>query len=547
MSLSTPPPRAPLLWILLPLMAGLAAARQWPLPSWGPIPFLLLAFLMTAGAGLTARTAWTRTSLIFVVTASFLAGFVLLHLRQPDLHEDDARPPREATLILKVSDLFGQSGRSRSRSGLGEVVDAGGLERNLIGRRLYFSVIQRIGPAPRLSGQYAVQGVLEALPSGPPADGFADYLANRGVRQSLTRARILAETAPPGPWRERISRLRDRMEAILRQGLERHPSTASLYVAMLLGAKHALSPTQENAFMRSGTFHIFSVSGLHVGVVAMALKMVFSCLRVPPRACAIITLMLTWLYVEVTGTGSPAVRAFVMVAFLLASGACRLPGNGLAALAAAALCTLLVDPMQLFSTGFQMSYSVVLALLLLGEPLADRWLARWQPFTLIPRPEWRWWHKAFSWLGRNVIGAAAGCWAAFVGSTASGIGFFGIFPLASLPANLVILPLSTCAIWSGLAAIAAGLFGLLPLSAAYNSAAALIILGCEWLLVHGTALPGVYFPAAFRTAWLAPASLCGMTAVLFIGAAGRWSARLGGFWPPIVLLLLLLVAGVNYD
>src|SRR5258708_31787981 len=46
----------------------------------------------------------------------------------------------------------------------------------------------------------------------------------------------------------------------------------------------------------------------------------------------------------------------------------RLPGNALAALVAAALMTLLLDPLQLFSTGFQMSYTVVIALVTMGRP-----------------------------------------------------------------------------------------------------------------------------------------------------------------------------------
>src|SRR5690606_24673872 len=175
----------------------------------------------------------------------------------------------------------------------------------------------------------------------------------------------------------------------------------------------ALSPEQENAFMRSGTFHVFSVSGLHVGVIALALHMLLTALRVRRRPGAIVTLIVLWFYVQVTGGGTPSIRAYVMIAFLLASKVFRLPGNALAALAASALCTLLVDPLQLFSTGFQMSYSVVAALILLGAPLAERWLERWQPFVLRPRPEWRWQHDAIAWTGRKVIAATAGCWAAF--------------------------------------------------------------------------------------------------------------------------------------
>lgn len=539
-------PRAPLLWLLLPLMTGLAAARIWPAPDAGLWPCIVTSGLAAAVACGAAWTGQPRLALPALVLSGILSGFALLHLRHPHLHHRETRPPREATLTLRVSEIFGAMPQARSLGGLGVVVAAGAGEARLPGQRVYFSAIRRISVPPRRGGTYEIQGVLEPLPRDPAGAGFNDHLANLGVSHRLGRARILRETAPPGRWQRQIAAWRDHLETILQHGLERHPGTASLYLAMLLGEKAALSPEQENAFMRSGTFHVFSVSGLHVGVIALALHMLLTVLRVRGRPAAAVTLAVLWLYVQVTGGGTPSVRAYVMIGFLLASRVFRLPGNALAALAASALCTLLADPLQLFSTGFQMSYSVVAALLLLGAPLAERWLAHWHPFVLRPRPEWRWWHEGGDWLGRKVIALAAGCWAAFLASVPSGIGFFGVFSPGSLLANLFILPLSSLAIVAGFLSLLTGLAGLLPLSALFNSAAALILIGSDRLLRHGTELPGVYFPATFRADWLAPAALALLTAVLLAGAAVRWQPRWGGYWPPVVVLALLLIFGVKF-
>ena len=315
---------------------------------------------------------------------------------------------------------------------------------------------------------------------------------------------------------------------------------------MLLGEKAVLSPEQQNAFMRSGTFHIFSISGLHVGVIALALQGLLRLLRLPRRPAVVVALTALWLYVQITGASSPAVRAFLMIAFLLASQVFRLPGNALAALTASALVTLLVDPLQLFSTGFQMSYSVVAALIVMGRPLAEDWLARWKPFALLPKGSWRWWHTAINWGGRKLIGATAGCWAAFLASTPAGIGYFGLLSPGSLLANLVIIPLSSLTIGAGFLSLLCGLAGALPLSALCNSFAALTILVTDWLLRHGTALPGVFFVARFRADWLAPATLTLMTAVMIAGAAGRWSRRTSGYWPPFIVLVLLVILGVKF-
>lgn len=538
--------RAPLLWLLLPLMTGLAAAKVWPAPAGGLWPVILGAGFAAAGALAWAWRNRNHLAMTALMAAGALAGFALLHLRYPQLHRWESRPAREVALTIRVTALFGTTPAARSQGGLGVVSAAGGEEPDLAGQRIYFSVIPRVSVSAQISGEYLLQGVLEPLPHDPGGAGFNDYLANLGVRHRLARGRIVRVVSPPTAWSLQTAALRGQLGHILGRGLERHPETASLYRAMLLGEKVSLSPDQQTAFMRSGTYHVFSVSGLHVGVIALVLQLALAALRVPRRSGAVASLAVLWLYVQVTGGGTPSLRAFVMVAFLLAMRAFRLPGNALAALTAAALATLLADPLQLFNTGFQMSYAVVAALILMGAPLAERWQAHWHPFVLRPRPEWQWWHGFIDWAGRKVITAVAGCWVAFLASAPSGIGFFGVLAPGSLPANLLVLPLSSLAIVAGFLALLTGLVGLLPLSALFNSAAALILLATDGLVSHGTALPGMFFPAAFRAGWLAPAGMVLMTAVMLAGAAGRWQRRWGGYWPPVVTLVLLLFFGVKF-
>jgi competence protein ComEC len=538
--------RAPLLWLLLPLIAGLAAAQQWPAPSCGLWPFVAGA----AFAGFTAiGAAWFDraklwTGSLFVSVG--LSGFVLLHARYPGLHQWETRPPREITVTLEILQVFPVTPKARSLTGVAIVTAAGETDRELIGRRVYYSAIRRISVAPVRSGSYLVQGVVEPLSRDQSAGGFNDYLANLGIRHRLTRARLQKEVVPPDGFRRFCTAMQGRWVAILSHGLAAQPETLSLYLAMLLGEKAVLSPEQQNAFMRSGTFHIFSVSGLHVGVISMALQGLLRLLRLPRRPAVVVNLSVLWLYVQITGGSSPAVRAFQMIAFQLASRVFRLPGNALAALTASALTTLLLDPLQLFSTGFQMSYTVVAALIVMGRPLADHWLARWKPFALLPKTNWHWWHRTIEARGRGVIGAAAGCWTAFLASVPSGIGFFGLFSPGSLLANLVIIPLSSAAMMAGFLSLVCGLAGLLPLSALCNLVAAAIITVADRLLQHGGSLPGMFFAARFRADWLAPASLVAVTSVMIAGAAGRWSSRYGGYWPPFVMLVLLVIFGVKF-
>ena len=541
--------RAPLLWLLVPFMAGLTAAKLWPPPGFGLMPLVLAAAVAGLGAGWCALRPGRGAAIFWGLSlggSAGLGGFVLLHARQPTLHQLESRPPREVTLTIRVRQTFPPAPAARSLTGLAEITATGEHDGELLGRPVYFSAIRKISMPPQRSGSYAIRGVIEPLPRTAADAGFNDYLANLGIHQRITRAQLISEAAPPGRFRSFCARTQDRLEAILRHGLADWPRAASLYLAMLLGEKAVLSAEQENAFMRSGTFHIFSISGLHVGVIALALYVTGNLLRLPRPVAAIGGLVVLWLYVQITGASSPAMRSFLMIAFLTAYQSFRLPGNALAALAASALATLLLDPLQLFSTGFQMSYTVVIALVAMARPLGEKWLAAWRPFALLPRVSWRWHHKAIDGSGRWVLGMLAACWTAFLASTPSAIGYFELFSPGSLLANLVIIPLSGVAIWAGFVSMVAGLAGLLPVSALSNLVAALTIAIMDWLLRHGTGVPGMWFNAHYRADWLAPVSLVLLTAVFLAGAAGRWAPRYGGYWPPLVAVALLVILGVKF-
>jgi competence protein ComEC len=536
--------RAPLLWLLFPFATGLVAAQRWPLPAFGPWPLLALA----SGAAFLAlrsahRPGWWMTTLAL---SAGLAGYVMLHVRYPHLHEWSRRPPREVTVVLEVRRPFPPAPTARNLAGLATITRSGENDPALRDREVYYSAIRRLSANPQRSGCYLVQGVLEPLPPDTGGTGFNAYLASAGVRHRLTRTRILGEVRAPGRLQTWCARIEDRLEAILCRGLETHPVQRSLYVAMLLGEKAVMNPDQQNAFMQSGTFHIFSISGLHVAVIAGALRILLGLLRVPKRAGVVVTIGLLWLYVQITGNSSPALRAFLMIAFVLASQLFVLPANSLAALAGSALVTLLLDPLQLFSTGFQMSYAVVAALILMGRPLAEHWLARWRPFQFLPKPAWRWRHHVVHACGRWLISTLALGWSAFLASVPSGIGFFGLLSPGSLLANLVVIPLSGGVIHLGFFALLAGLPGLGPASVALNLLAARLIGLIEILLQAGVRLPGMYFTAQFRSDTLAPLGLLLITGAMLAGASTRWSPKGGGYWPPFVLLLGLLILGVKF-
>lgn len=542
--------RAPLLWLVVPMAIGIATAHQWglarhqaPWMAGAALGLAWTAVWATRGDSGRARLLWAALT---PLSASLAGAAYFLHLTPvaADLPAD--APPRELRMVIHVDRVFFGKPGAKTVSGIGTVETPPEILPDLRGSRIYFSTLRRLNAAPPVRGaSQRMRGVFALLPAGTARTDFDRYLADTGVPARLERGFVEEQVRPPGGLQRIAAAAERRFAAYLRRGLEERPELASVLVAMLLGEKAALTAEQELAFTRSGTAHIFSVSGLHVGVVAGAIQSLLLLLRMPRAIRVVAGLATLWFYVQVVGANPPAVRAFVMIAFLLARGLFGLPGNPLAALVAAAGLTLLIEPHQLFGVGFQLSYLVVGAIVLMGMPLAERWRKAWRPFGALPEADWRWWQRGIDAVGREILAALAITVSALTASTPATIACFGLFTPGGLLANLVIVPLASLAIVAGFLSILAGLAGVGAAGSVFNHAAALLVVIMDWLVRQGTAGPFMHFQAEFRFGWIAPLALVWPAALMLAGAAARWRKAAGGFWLPPAGVAVLLLACVR--
>ena len=536
--------RAPLLWLVLPYAAGLAAART----GWAPsvTVSLTLACLNLIFAGLAAgrRPAlWAMA----MGTVLFLAGSAHYVQHRARLPAWQSLPPREVQLVLRVDRTFTPTDPRRF-TGIGTVTASDRHLHDLRGQRLYFSL--RLPPdaaRPVRSSELRVLGVLELLPDHPPADSFDAYLADAGLNFRLTRGQVQATVRPAAAYYQFCAGVAARFRRTLGLGIaERHPTLAGLLRAMMLGETHELSEGQRQLFMQSGTMHLFAISGLNIGVIAGALQALLLLLRLPNVIRLVISLVLLWLFVDITGASASAVRAFIMAAFLQAAFVLRQPASPLAALTGSAWCVLLLAPQQLFSASFQMSYGIVAALLLLGLPLGDAWQARWTPFALLPKALWRWWHRWIDWSWHWLTTAVAIGVASTLVSLLTGVKFFQLITPGALLANLVLIPGAMLTTLGGFASLAVGLAGMDRLAVLFNHAAALTLLAIEWLVRMSVQMPGSYLPAHFVHPRIGSAALAALLGAMLYGYARRWTPPGGSWWPPFVITALTLIFGVKF-
>lgn len=201
----------------------------------------------------------------------------------------------------------------------------------------------------------------------------------------------------------------------------------SVLATVTLGYRKAMDREVRRKFSVAGVAHILSVSGFHVAVVCGFLSLLFSFLPnggVGRLAKYVLTMVLLWGFVAITGLGVAAVRAGVMLSLYLTGGALRRATDGYNTLAAAAFCMLVYDPLYLFSIGFQLSYIAVYFILYL-QPRLKRMIDVRNPLLAVP----------WGWVTLTL--------AAQVGTALLCLYYFGVFSSVFLFTNLPLALLAT--------------------------------------------------------------------------------------------------------
>ena len=282
-----------------------------------------------------------------------------------------------------------------------------------------------------------------SLPSSPRNPGGFDY------RSFLLRRKIyvLADVFSPGcivvlgekcgnPVIRLALLLKSRMETIIEKSMD--PPQSLFLEAMLLGNRRKLPEEWKEVFSSTGTAHILSISGLHVGFVFSIALILFGVLNLPVKMSSMLTVIIIIAYCLVTGSRPPAIRASIMAIMILTGRMLDRPVNNWNSLALAAFIILALNPMELFNPGFQMSFVAVFGILYLC-PRIQR--------LLHPSHSWLKW----IWRSTTVI---AGAQIAVLPLIAY---YFNVLPLISFPANFVVVPMLAIIVGLGFSACILGL------------------------------------------------------------------------------------------
>lgn len=299
-------------------------------------------------------------------------------------------------------------------------------------------------------------------------------------------------SAPPG-WGEWGNSIKRGFRESVTRGLDPLSEEAMVIRAVVLG-EHPENDMLVEPFRLTGTLHVFAVSGLHVGMVGLIGWSLLRCCGVTHRQALLPLMLLMFGYAWLTGLKPPAVRAAWMAALVLLAFALRRRPDAGNALGLAALLVLFTQADLVYTVGVQLSFGVVLAILVLHRWMVDRfkWLTWQEPF--LPRvlygPAREASLRSRRWLAQG-LGVSTAAW---VGSAPLTALCFGIVTpisiVASLVLSLVIFPLL------GLALFSAALGGIPGCSESLNAVNAKLAECALGIARAGSRVPGAHFAVA---------------------------------------------------
>ena len=311
---------------------------------------------------------------------------------------------------------------------------------------------------------------------------------NRRVAALVMSPRYLAE------------RVREAVRSRIQTALADAPY-AGVLAALAIGDQRAITPSQWQAFTRTGVNHLMSISGLHVTMISgLAFALAYYLWRrsarlilwLPARkAAAAAGVAAAFAYAWLAGFAVPAQRTAYMVAVVaIALWMGRLT-SAPAVLSTALFTVLVIDPWAVLAPGFWLSFGAVAVILLVstGRIAQPHWLAAWARVQ----------------------------WAVTLGLVPLLLALFQQVSLVSPLANAIAIPVVS------LAVVPLTLLGVvLPFDAVLQLAHA-VMASCGALLEWMSALPAAVWQQHAPPAWTVGAAVLGVIWLLLPrGFPSRW-------------------------
>lgn len=420
--------KSPLLSSALFLTIGLVASFYFSFPFW---PVFLLAFLSCAlGISLSRSSASSLFLLLLLIFLGILRGG-LAATRSPFCISQILHGGEAIRLIgIVQTDPFFLKGEKVSFDLRCLALKRNSEWKSVSGKLRIFALGK---PAPPYGEEVMVEGIFQKprLPGNPGAFDLAAYFKREEIDGTLSVKTYHGLSSlgknRAGFFSRKLLSLRGKTLRRLYELLPRQEG--SLFGAMILGDRSRLEGELWDLFTRTGTVHLLSISGLHVGIFATLIYFLFKLLRFRKGIAFCFTSFFLVAYGYLVGGSPPVVRSTVMILLYLLG---RLLGREvffLNILSLAYLLLLVWDPYSILDIGFQLSFLSIFFLSFAQQKMKRFLLKREKPLPLWRRPA-----GYFVELFTVSFGVWAGIWPVVA------YHFYVVSPVGWL-ANCVVIPL----------------------------------------------------------------------------------------------------------
>jgi competence protein ComEC len=391
-------PREPMLWAVLSYASGITAGIY----CWRPALWWVVAAVVFISAAMYSSRRRSRFGWAIALAAFFLVGALHVQVRNARSRADTDIQPYANGQDLQITAHVIRDGRLQP-AGSNEFRQSLDVETEQVttdtgqtvsvhsGIRLsVYSPSSNNSFSEENASSSAVDGPMRPFTYGerlhfftklklprnfrnPGAFDYQGYLADHGIA-ALGSAKAENVELLPGFsgtwlnfWRSRLHR------GVIRKVHELWPAReAALIDAMVIGEQAFIDRDTRVDFQRSGTYHVLVVSGMNVSILAFVIFWSLRRLRLTDFTATLLTIGFCAAYAFITEVGAPVWRATLMCTVYLITRLLFRDRAMLNALGAAALGLLVVDPRQLFTASFQMTFVCVLIVAGIGIPILQR-------------------------------------------------------------------------------------------------------------------------------------------------------------------------------
>jgi competence protein ComEC len=231
--------------------------------------------------------------------------------------------------------------------------------------------------------------------ANPGSPDFNQFLEQKGYDlKGSIKSPLLIENIGPKQANFILSALyKLRLRCLNAIDTQFHTHVAGTLKAMLMGNRYYLDENVEERLLESATFHILSISGMHVAIIAWALLGRWSPSRRRRTARVIASLLALWAYTVMVGLSPPVTRATLMITVGIIGPLLFRPSISINTVALAAFVMLAMKPALIADPGFQLSFVAVAAIVAIAVPIISklRQIGDWRPGPATPHPPdcWR--------------------------------------------------------------------------------------------------------------------------------------------------------------